>query len=362
MKNIAIVIDSLVGGGAERVMISLAVALMNQKHSVTLLSLSNRIEYSLPEAIKVCCLFNHKASKVDNFWQFNKSLARLEAWFTEQKNQYGKFDLVLSNLDRSNNLLAKSTIQSVFFIVHNSINEELERQKKLGPIAYYYLLRSKKNLSGKSLICVSKGIQKEITDGQFIKPKTIFTIYNPFELADIRKKSYIKNTDIPSTPYLIHVGRLAKQKRHDILFKALALVTSDIKLVLLCNKPQKALKLAKKYGVANRVVLPGFQENPYNWIKQAEVLILSSDYEGFGNVLLEAIAVNTKVVSTDCRHGPNEILTDQLSQFLVPRRDPEKLAEQINHALTANIDLKTADILTKVSAEKIAQQYLLLAK
>jgi glycosyltransferase involved in cell wall biosynthesis len=130
----------------------------------------------------------------------------------------------------------------------------------------------------------------------------------------------------------------------------------------LCNKPQKALKLAKKYGVANRVVLPGFQENPYNWIKQAEVLILSSDYEGFGNVLLESIAVNTKVVSTDCRHGPNEILTDQLSQFLVPRRDPEKLAEQINHALTANIDLKTADILTKVSAEKIAQQYLLLAK
>jgi hypothetical protein len=90
MKNIAIVIDSLVGGGAERVMISLAVALMNQKHSVTLLSLSNRIEYSLPEAIKVCCLFNHKASKVDNFWQFNKSLARLEAWFTEQKKSVWK--------------------------------------------------------------------------------------------------------------------------------------------------------------------------------------------------------------------------------------------------------------------------------
>jgi glycosyltransferase involved in cell wall biosynthesis len=158
------------------------------------------------------------------------------------------------------------------------------------------------------------------------------------------------------------VGRLAKQKRHDILFKALALVASDVKLVLLCNKPQKALKLAKKYGVANRVVLPGFQENPYNWITQAEVLILSSDYEGFGNVLLEAITVNTKVVSTDCRHGPNEILTGQLAAFLAPRREPEKLAKCINKALTVNVDLKNADILTKVSAEKIVQQYLLLAK
>lgn len=132
MKNIAIVIDSLVGGGAERVMISLASALISQQHSVTLLSLSNRIEYEIPEAIKVCCLFDHKATKVDNFWSFNKSLARLEAWFLQQKKQYGQFDLVLSNLDRSNNLLAKSTIESVFFVIHNSIKEELHRQKKTG--------------------------------------------------------------------------------------------------------------------------------------------------------------------------------------------------------------------------------------
>jgi glycosyltransferase involved in cell wall biosynthesis len=362
IKNIAIVIDSLVGGGAERVMISLASALISQQHSVTLLSLSNRIEYTIPAAIKVCCLFDHKAKKVDSLWSSNKSVARLEAWFFQQEKQYGQFDLVLSNLDRSNNLLAKSRIESVFFVIHNSIKEELQRQKKLGPFAYFYLLKSKRNLSNKNLICVSKGIEQEIIDSTLIRPKTLLTIYNPFDLNDIRKRAQEHNTDIPSVPYLIHVGRLAKQKRHDILFKALALVASDVKLVLLCNKPQKALKLAKKYGVANRVVLPGFQENPYNWITQAEVLILSSDYEGFGNVLLEAITVNTKVVSTDCRHGPNEILTGQLAAFLAPRREPEKLAKCINKALTVNVDLKNADILTKVSAEKIVQQYLLLAK
>lgn len=362
MKNIAIVIDSLVGGGAERVMISLASALISQQHSVTLLSLSNRIEYEIPEAIKVCCLFDHKATKVDNFWSFNKSLARLEAWFLQQKKQYGQFDLVLSNLDRSNNLLAKSTIESVFFVIHNSIKEELHRQKKLGPFAYFYLVKSKRNLSNKNLICVSKGIEQEINDSTLIRPKTLVTIYNPFDLNHIREKAQVQNTDIPSVPYLIHVGRLAKQKRHDILFKALALVAPDVKLVLLCNKPKKAIKLARKYGVADRVISPGFQENPYNWIKHAEALVISSDYEGLPTVLLEAIAVNTKVVSTDCPHGPNEILTGELAAFLAPRRQPKQLANVINKALTAHVDLNTADVLSKVRAEKIAQQYLLLAK
>jgi len=362
MKNIAIVIDSLTGGGAERVMISLASALIIQKHSVTLLSLSNRIEYTIPDAIKVYCLFDHKATKVDSFWLFNKSLAKLEAWFANEQEQHRKFDLVLSNLDRSNNLLAKSTIDPVFFIIHNSINEELQRQKKLGPFAYFYLLSSKKNLSGKNLVCVSKGIQQEVFKSKLVQSKTLVTIYNPLDLDDIRKRSQLTNTDIPSTPYIIHVGRFAKQKRHDILFKALVLVVPDIKLVLLCNKPQKALRLAKKYGVEDRVLVPGFQDNPYNWIKHAEALVISSDYEGLPTVLLEAIAVNTKVVSTDCPHGPNEILTGELNRFLVPRREPEILAKRINQAIITNVNLENTKILEKVHAEKIAQHYLALIK
>ena len=133
-----------------------------------------------------------------------------------------------------------------------------------------------------------------------------------------------------------------------------------LKLVLLCNKPEKALKIAEKYGVAHRLILPGFQENPYNWIKRAQVLVLSSDYEGFGNVLFEAIAVNTHVVSTKCPHGPDEILTGELRDYLVPRRDPKALAEAINSALVSQLNLSKADILTKVGACKIAKQYLSL--
>ncbi len=362
MKNIAIVIDGLTGGGAERVMISLATELVASGHQVTILSLSNRCDYVIPEGINVCYLFAHKASKVDRFWQVKASIAKLENWFSNFEKQCGKaFDLVLSNLDRSNNLLAQSSIQSIYYIVHNSVEEELKRQKKLGPIAYWYLLQSKKNLSGKNLITVSKGIEQEISRGNIISPNSIMTIYNPFDIEDIKQRAIIDNNNIPNEDYIIHVGRLAKQKRHDILFLALAQVTVDVKLVLLCNKPEKALKLAKKYGVADRIILPGFQTNPYNWIKRAKALVLSSDYEGLPTVLLEAIALDTKVVSCDCPHGPEEILTGPLSDYLVPRRDPNALAKAIDKVLIEKVKLIEAHILTKVSSDKIAQQYLALA-
>lgn len=358
MKNIAIVIDSLTGGGAERVMISLATEMVKQGHKVTILSLSNRCDYSVPKEIDVEYLFDHKASKVDRFWAIKSSISRLSSWFSKKS----AFDLILSNLDRSNNLLSKSKIAPVYYVIHNSVEEELNRQKKLGPLAYLYLRKSKQNLTGKNIITVSKGIEKEISLNNTLTPKSSLTIYNPFNIDEIQTASQEVNTSIPKDPYIIHVGRLAKQKRHDVLFSALTHLKSNVKLVLLCNKPEKALKLAEKYGVTKQLIVPGFQANPYNWIRQAEALVLSSDYEGFGNVLLEAIAVGTKVISTDCPHGPNEILTGQLANFLVPRQSPELLAKKIDEAICAQIKIHESGILAAVSSKKIAKKYLSLAK
>jgi len=360
MKNIIIVIDSLSGGGAERVMISLATELVKQGHKLTILSLSNRCDYDVPNNIAVACLFNHKASRVDRFWLIKSSVKRLESWFRDEKIKNGPCDLVLSNLDRSNNLLSQSNVPAVYYVMHNSVKEELNRQKRLGPFAYWYLLKSKRNLTQKKLISVSMGIAEEINSGHVITPSEIRTIYNPFDIKAIKEKASIVNEAIPKVPYIIHVGRLAKQKRHDVLFTAFAKVNKSVNLVLLCNKPEKALKLAKRYGIESRVILPGFQNNPYNWIKQAQALVLSSDYEGLPTVLLEAIAVNTKVVSTDCPHGPGEILTGNLAKYLVPRRQPDKLAQAINQVLNDDVKLENAEILTKVSAKEIATQYLSL--
>lgn len=360
--NIVIVIDSLVGGGAEKVMLTLAQEMVSKAHNVTILSLAQNIEYDIPNTLSVESLFSGRATKVDRFWQIKKNVKVLEAWFEQKLLQLGSIDLVLSNLDRSNNLLAKSKIENIHFVVHNSVNAELARQKKLGPLSYLYLKKSKQNLNGKSLICVSKGVEEEIKQGNLISPSAIKTIYNPFNFKEINEQANESNINIPDTPYLIHVGRFAKQKRHDVLFDTFAKLDKKYKLVLLCNKKEKAFKLAKQYGIENQLIVPGFEQNPYNWIKQAKALVLSSDFEGLPTVLIEAIALGTPVVSTNCNFGPNEILTEELSKYLVPTEQSELLAKAIEDVLINSPDMKKATILKKVSADAVADQYLAMAR
>ncbi len=362
MKKIAIVIDSLTGGGAEKVMLTLSQALIELGHSVTLLSLHAHCAYEIPEGIDYHHLFEGKISKVDRFFHLKSSVKKLENWFTTYQQQHGQFDLILSNLDKSNNLLAESQLNKLFFVIHNSVEEELSRQKKLGPLAYWYLKKSKARLSNKSLVTVSKGIEEEIVNNNRITPRSITTIYNPFDFNDIKERADQQNSDIPTEPYVIHVGRLARQKRHDVLFEAFKNVDKKYKLVLLCNKTSKAIKLAKKYGIEDRLILPGFQTNPYNWIKNAKALVLSSDFEGLPTVLIESLACNTLCVSTACPHGPDEILTGKLSDFLVPRRSPEALSNALNKALKSELKPTDAEILTKIDATTIAREYLTLAQ
>jgi glycosyltransferase involved in cell wall biosynthesis len=108
-------------------------------------------------------------------------------------------------------------------------------------------------------------------------------------------------------------------------------------------------------GVSDRVILPRFKTNPYPWIKNAELLALSSDFEGLPTVLIEAIVCGTKVVSTNYPHGPNEILLDDLSQYLVTPEDAHQLAITINNALKANINLTDATILGKINAKDVTK-------
>ena len=90
--------------------------------------------------------------------------------------------------------------------------------------------------------------------------------------------------------------------------------------------------------------------------------MLSSDFEGLPTVLIESLACGTPVVSTDCPHGPSEILTGNLSPYLVPRRDPKALAKMIDEVVKQPPSLAEVEILAKVDATLIAKQYLALAK
>lgn len=360
MKRVALVIDSLAGGGAEKIVLTLALQLHRLGHDPHLLVLEPHCAYKIPTELKVHYCFGPNPVQIGSIWKLASSVSKAQKWISAIESQYGKFDIFLSNLDKSNLLMTRAGVNPLFCVVHNSIEEELKRQLKLGPFAYFGMLKAKRALNGQRIITVSRGIEKEIRSEKRISPLSIHTIYNPFDLEEIRKQSNEHNDDIPKEDFIIHVGRVAKQKRHDQLFSALAQMKQPMTLVLLCNNRKKALKIAAKYGVADRVYCPGFQANPFAWIKAARLLVLSSDYEGLPTVLIESLACATPVVSTRCPHGPDEILTGALDDFLVPRRDPKALAAKMDQALTSYPDLSHIDILDAVQINKVTQAYLKL--
>ncbi|MGL4448253.1 MAG: glycosyltransferase [Shewanella sp.] len=360
--RIAIAIDSLAGGGAEKVMITLAKQFIELGHEPHFLVMEDNRYYETPDNLPVHQCFANNDKDFDRIGRLTASVNKLRAKIAEIESQVGKFDLFLSNLDKTNLMMTKTGVQPLYVIVHSSVEEELSRQFKLGPFAYFKKLRAKKALNGQHLITVSNGIAKEILSKGRLQPASIRTIYNPFEFNEIVSLSQQQNPHIPQGDYLIHVGRFAKQKRHDVLFEALKLTDNQLPIVLLCHNHKKAIKAAKKFGVEQRVIIPGFQSNPYPWIKRAKALVLSSDFEGLPTVLIESLACGTPVVSTDCPHGPSEILTGDLASYLVARRDPKALAQMIDAVVKCPPSLERAEILAKVDATRIAEQYLSLAK
>ena len=158
--------------------------------------------------------------------------------------------------------------------------------------------------------------------------------------------------------YIVHVGKFKQQKRHDILIKAYAKANVEQKLVLVGTGPlmEESKQLVKELNIEDKVIFAGFQKNPYPWIKHAKLMVLSSDFEGLGLVILEAIALGTSVVSTDCPSGPSEVLA---SVNLSPVREVDILAENIRLALK-NPEKYQTTLHTQFYPEIAAQAYLSL--
>lgn len=140
-----------------------------------------------------------------------------------------------------------------------------------------------------------------------------------------------------AAPVLVACGRLVPQKGYPVLLRALARVREQVpaRLQILGEGPLRAElgELAASLGVDDAVSFEGFQADPAAWMGAADVFVLSSQYEGFGNVIVEAMAAGAPVVATDCPYGPGEILEGGRHGILVPPGDPEALAAALLRVL-----------------------------
>ena len=195
------------------------------------------------------------------------------------------------------------------------------------------------------LIAVSDGVNADLCELTCLPRAQVVTVRNPVVDDSLRALAeepighpWVKDKN---GSLIVSVGRLSHSKDYPTLIQALALMNNRAaRLVILGeggDRPRLE-KLISELRLEDRVHLPGFVDNPFSWMRAAQLFALSSVIEGSGNVLVEAMALGIPVVTTDCPSGPAEIVDGGRHGLLVPMRDPLALAAALDKALTQPTD------------------------
>lgn len=220
------------------------------------------------------------------------------------------------------------------------------------------------------------GNSKELaSDLETVVKRQVEVVYNPtvnkrlFELSEEKiTEDWFLSLD---GPVFIAAGRLSAQKGFDTLIKAFSVYSKSksANLVILGEGEDRLAlgELALKLGVEHFVTFAGFVDNPYKFIRRAHVFILSSRYEGLPNVLIEALALKTPVISTNCKSGPKEILGNGEWGMLIEVDDVDALSEALflivnNYDDAVNATFRAEKILPSFMPENVCRDLISIFK
>lgn len=327
---VSLFIPSLGGGGAERVALNLACGFVERglKVDVVLNNAIGPFLTKVPSEVRVISL------------KTSKSLPKLLALarYLKREQPTALFSL-LDNVNVAGlaKLIAGVSTQVVVG-VHNTYSKSFLQGIK-GRLKPFLVQKTYPLADG--IIAVSQGVADDLARMSGLSVKDIQVIYNPVVTPDLTEKAK-EPVDHPwfspgEPPVILGIGRLTDQKDFPTLIQAFALMRQQrrVRLMILGEgeKRAKLEALIAELGLEDDIALPGFVENPFAYLSKAAVFALSSIMEGLPTVLIEAIAVGTPVVSTDCPSGPVEILEGGKYGKLVPVGDVSGLAEAIAYTL-----------------------------
>ncbi len=333
------VIHSLRGGGSERVLLNLLKGLDRKEFSVTLVLYEKEFDYPLPEDVDVQILDIRVGRNI--FTLATGFLSKIKALVRVIKRDSP--DVIFSLLSSTNaavilaNMLSGKRCKTVVSEhTHPSVNLRNERYG-WGTKWFMKWLYPKAD----RIIAVSGGIKEDLVRHFGIRQDVISIIHNPIDIREIQRLS-IEDVDhswfLAPVPIILAVGRLTKQKGYPYLLRAFSEVRKslDCRLLIIGEGEDREMlvRMVNEMGLNNEVELLGFQPNPFKYMARSSLLVLSSLYEGFGNVIVEAMALGLPVISTDCPSGPSEIIDGGKNGLLVPLEDAVAMAQAMVNVLT----------------------------
>jgi len=361
--KICFVLPNLAGGGAERVIVTLANELC-KKYSISILignEIINDYEDLISKNIKIIYIAHNFKPGLINGLKFHYIVREI----------FNDFDIIHSNLTAPNLLVSFSKLLSfnskykLILTEHNNFKRRFEGFsggliKRV--ISYLYSFSD-------SITSVSKELSSEIENEI---NSNLVTIYNPIELTKIKKSRNLPSI-LPKRKGIkrfINVGRLISQKNQNLLIESFKLYKSinQYSELLIFGKGPLLEKLKNKIidlDLEDSVFLMGFSENIYSELYNSDLFILTSSWEGFGNVIIESMASRCRVLSLDCDFGPREIIKNNRNGFIVPlTSNPNFVAKKIDIIISNNLNIieNAETFVEKFDIENIAKEYVLLYK
>jgi len=347
MKKIMLIVPSLIRGGVERVISTLSIEL-SKYFEVYIVIYHGPIEYEIKgKLINLETPTGSFGRKIKNIFYRVVKLKILIKKISP--------DFIVSFMG---NLQPILTFEPVIVSIRTNPDSSHLYKK--------FLLKTVYKLPNvKRIITCSSEIEKKLNNNYSLKNTK--TIYNPIDLELVKQKLIAPKPF--EFDYVLAVGRLSRSKGFDILIKSFAKsdLKNIVKLVILGEgKERKKLEmLILELNLGTQVLLLGKVDNPFIYMNYAKFFILSSRYEGFANVLLEALSCQTPVIAANCETGPSEIIENGRNGLLVPVADEEALKEAMeklfnDRALYERLKANTGRSLGRFDVKNIAKEWIKL--
>ena len=306
MKKVMITIPGMYFGGMERVAFIARELLLKKGYEVQLVTLFRGDPDYIPDFEYICLGCEISSSKIGKIFTTFRRIIELKKYKKEFKPDY------VLTFGKSPSFCNVWSRCSEKIIVGIRSYDWLDN--------YYYGFHLEKLMykMADKVAAVSQLIQLDAEKVFAISPEKSSYLYNPYDIELINKRAIetITELDIPANKkVVVSAGRLEHQKGFYHLIKAVSLMKNkdDIVVYILGHGKQKDVlqKMIVELDLESKVFLLGGQTNPYKFMKRADLYVMSSISEGFPNALVEAMSVGTPVLSSDCKSGPREILTNE---------------------------------------------------